>query len=520
MPRDSLHTFTIGDIPREHRRSFPGQLATVDGDRRLTWEAFDDRVNQLASALDASGFGAGDRILWLGQNSSRILECLCAAAKLEAMFCPINWRQSAAEIEFVIRDLDPTLVVWQEAEIGDTVRAAREAVGDTPAMWVQHDAAAGRIDDPPPESYEALLASGSTAETGIDVDPSSPVLLLYTAAFAGTPNASMISHTAILVQDLVMGMMQEITSDYVYLNCGPLFHIATFMTTMATFHFGGTNVFTPRVDAAELCRLIDAERCTGAFIMGPTIDEILDVNAGGTYDLTSLRTFGGKRAWNEMITVDTSPWARKPAGFGQTECMGMLTLNAWGGDASGSAGRQTPVVQVRIVDPEGTEVPRGETGEIVARGLTIHNGYFNRPELNDTRLAGGFHHTNDLGRRELDGSISFVGPKGRLIKSAAENIYPAEVEGCIRTHPAVADVAVIGVPDSRWDQSVKAIVVVKDGETVTAEEIIEHCRANIASYKKPRTVELTAKLPRDGWSIDYGALDAQYGGGGYPGSGG
>jgi long-chain acyl-CoA synthetase len=291
------------------------------------------------------------------------------------------------------------------------------------------------------------------------------------------------------------------------------------MTTMATFHFGGTNVFTPRVDAEELCRLIESERCTGAFIIGPTIGEILELNRDGAFDLKSLRTFGGTPEWNEMITVDTSPWARRPAGFGQTEVMGMLTLNAWGGEATGTSGRTSPMAQVRVVDPDGNEVPLGETGEITARGPTVMNGYHNRPELNAQRLAGGWHHTNDLGRRELDGSISFVGPKGRLIKSAAENIYPAEVEGCLQKHPAVREVAVIGVPDPKWDQSVKAIVVLETNQVATADDLIEHCRAHIASYKKPRTVEFVEALPRDGWLVDYETLDAQFGGGNYPGSG-
>ena len=155
-----------------------------------------------------------------------------------------------------------------------------------------------------------------------------------------------------------MGNLQRVDSEYVYLNSGPLFHVATFMTTLATFHFGGTNVFTRRVDAEELCRLIAAERCTGAFVMGPTIGQMLEVNKDGRYDLSSLRTFPGKPEWNAMVTVDDSPWARKPAGFGQTEVMGMLTLNAWGGDATGTSGRTSPMALVRIVDPDGNEVPR------------------------------------------------------------------------------------------------------------------------------------------------------------------
>jgi long-chain acyl-CoA synthetase len=316
---------------------------------------------------------------------------------------------------------------------------------------------------------------------------------------------------------MVMGMLQEITGDYVYLNSGPLFHIATFMTTLATFHFGGTNVFTRRVDAEELCRIIATERCTGAFILPPTMDQMVAANADGRYDLKSLRTYAGKPEWTEMITVDTSAWSRHPGGYGQTEVMGMLTLSSWGGPGSGTHGRTSPMVQLRIVDPDGNEVPPGETGEIVARGPTVMTGYWNRESVNDERQAGGWHHTNDLGRREPDGSITFVGPRTRIVKSAAENIYPAEVEGCIQKHPAVKEAAIIGVPDPKWTQSVKAVVVLKAGQTATADEIIEHCRAHIASYKKPRSVEFVEALPRDGWLVDYDALDARFGGGGYPG---
>ena len=155
--------------------------------------------------------------------------------------------------------------------------------------------------------------------------------MMYTAAFAGRPNGAMLSHTAIITQDLVMGMLQEITGDYVYLNSGPLFHVATFMTTLATFHFGGTNVFTRRVDAEELCRIIAAERCTGAFLLPPTIDQILELNARRPVRPQEPAHLRGQARWTEMITVDTSPWARKPGGYGQTEVMGMLTLNSWGG---------------------------------------------------------------------------------------------------------------------------------------------------------------------------------------------
>ena len=170
-----------------------------------------------------------------------------------------------------------------------------------------------------------------------------------------------------------------------------------------------------------------------------------------------------------------------------------------------------------MVDERGDELSTDDVGELVARGPTTMNGYSDRPDLNARRHADGWHHTNDLGKREADGTITFVGPKGRMIKSAAENIYPVEVESCIATHDAVAEVAIIGVPDAKWVQSVKAIVVLADGASATPDDIIEHCRERIASYKKPRTVEFVASLPRNGFLVDYDALDDQFGGGNYPG---
>jgi acyl-CoA synthetase (AMP-forming)/AMP-acid ligase II len=510
---DVLHGLTFGDVLREHRRSWPRKPAVVDHDFgrdvRLTYPELDDRVNRFAGALAHAGVGPGDRVLWLGQNSFRVLEGLAAAAKLGAMFCPANWRQSADEMAFVIDDVDAKVVIWQDEEIGDSVRAARELAGSS-ALWLQHDTDGEG-------SYDAFLQGASIDDPGTAIDPASSLLLIYTAAFTGRPNGAMLSHTALITQGVVMGHLADIGAGYVYLNCGPLFHIATFMTTLATFVAGGTNVFTRRVDAEELCRLIEVERCTGAFLVGPTLEQILEVNKDHRYDLKTLRAFRGRREWNEMITVDTSPWARNPGGYGQTEVMGMLTFNTLAESPIGTHGRPSPVAQVRIVDPDDNEVPVGETGEIAARGPTVMNGYWNRPDENARRQRNGWHHTNDLGRRENDGTITFIGPATRMIKSAAENIYPAEVEGAVAKHPAVAECAVIGVPDERWTQSVKAIVVLKDGETATGDEIIEHCRAHIASYKKPRAVEFVEKLPRQGFAVDYDALDAQFGGGGYPG---
>lgn len=525
----ALHEVTLGDVLDGHRRNRPRALAAVCGSARLDYEALDSRVARLASALGALGTKEGDRVLWLGQNCHRLLEGLLACARIGAVFCPANWRQSAAELAFVIEDSAPSVVIWQQEEIGGTAAEARalaekasEGAAGGP-RWLCHD-------DPGPDGYEALLDSapgegagmGGPAGSGVarpsSARDSDPVLMMYTAAFSGTPNGALLSHRALVTQGALISQLQSIDPNYVYLNCGPLFHVATFMTTLATFVTGGTNVFTRRVDAEEICRLVHEERCTGAFVMGPTMDQMVEANADGRYDLSSLRTFAGKPAWTAMITVDDSPWGRHPGGYGQTEVMGLATFGALG-PSKGSHGRPPGFLQIAVLGPSGEEVPPGETGEIVLKGPTVMNGYHNRPEQTAERQRGGWHHTGDLGRIEDDGSLTFIGPKTRIVKSAAENIYPVEVESCLKTHAAVADAAVIGVPDRTWGQNVKAIVVLKEGASATEAELIEHCRERIASYKKPKSVEFVDALPRQGFAIDYDALDERFGGGGYPGTG-
>ncbi|MCO5974454.1 AMP-binding protein [Actinoallomurus soli] len=499
----SVHGLTLGDVLGEHRRGRPLGLAVVDADVRLTYPRLDERVNRLANALAADGVGPGERVLWLGRNSFRILELLLAAARLGAICCPANWRQSADELTFVLDDLRPAVVVFEESEAAGESRARTTA----PARWI----AAG-------EEYEAYAAAGAPDEPAVAVTPDLPVLALYTAAFDGRPAAALLSHAALVAHAMTLLHIRRMEDGFTYLNCGPLFHVGTMMFCLATFQLGGTNVFTPAYDPKEVCRLVEAERCTQAFLFGPMIDQLVEANAGGTYDLSSLRFVSHSPAWDAMITVDDSPWcASRMGGYGQTEVGGMLTFLGLAPGGRGYAGRPSPLAHVRILDPAGDEVPPGETGEICARGATVFSGYWNRPALNAAKTAGGWHHTGDLGRREPDGTLTFIGPRLRMIKSANENIYPAEVERALKDHEGVADAAVIGVPDPEWGQNVKAIVVPKDGAALTREEVVEHVRSRIASYKKPRHVEFAASIPKKGHTPDYDALDAEYGGGGYPG---
>ncbi|WP_083684357.1 AMP-binding protein [Massilia putida] len=500
----------LGDILREHRRSRPQMIAAVDGDVRLTWPQLDARVTRLANALRARGVVQGERVLWLGQNSFRLLEGLLAAAKLGAVFCPLNWRMSGVEMAHAVDDFKPRVAIWQQAEIGAEVARCRELAAHR-CVWVQHDGG----DE---QGYEAWLAAAGEDDDDLRIDAELPVLAIYTAAFDGRPNAALLPHSTLLYQSLMIAHAESITEQSVFLNSGPLFHLGTMMSTLAVFTFGGRNVFLARVDAEEMLQNIARERVTHAFVAQPTIEQIRRINADGKYDVSSLWSSPLAPEWaNPLVMPAGVPFNRKPTVYGQTELMGFAVMGWLGGEG---AGRPSPLIQVRIADDDGKELPPNTVGEICARGAQVMSGYYDRSDENARRSRDGWHRTRDLGKRLDDGSIVFVGPKTTMIKSGVENIYPAEVEACLRGVAAVQDVCVIGVPDPVWTQNVKALVVLKPGQSATAEALIEHCRARMASYKKPKIVTFVESLPRGAdFQLDRAAVDAAHGGGGYPSAG-
>lgn len=501
---------TLSDICRENARRYPGRLAAIGDAARYTWPEFDQRVNQCARMLLEHGVGRGDRVLWLAQTSVRFLELLIASARIGAMICPVNWRQSADELAFVIDDFDPKMIVWQAEEIGEVATMARENAAAQP-VWIQHD-----TDEP--GGYDDVVAAHSTEPVYADVDPDCALLVIYTAAIVDRPAGSMLSHRNLMAMAMTTGAITQVDHSSVFVNSGPLFHIGNFQfDSLPVFVRGGANVYIRRVEEEKLLRIIAAEKVTSAFLMPPTILKMKELNAFLGLDISSLRSGPFGAVWGDSLPPDQSAWARHTGGFGQTELTGLCVLNGYGGKGIGNSGRPTPLCQVRIVDPEGHDAPVGEPGEILVRGDHVHLGYWNRPERNAERFVDGWWRTTDLGRLESDGTLEFLGTMTRMIKSAAENVYPPEVESCLATHPAVKQAAVIGVPDPKFTQSVKAVVVIADGRHVSADELIQHCRNRIASYKKPKYIEFVHEMPLVGGRPDYDSLDAQFGGGGYPG---
>ena len=501
---------TLDAIGRENSRSAPNNIASICGGSRVTYREFGDRVNCLANALAEDGVEHGDRIVWLGQNCHRWMEALIASASVGAILCSLNWRLRVDEIAPQISELDPKLILWDGAHpLADELRVAGRR-----ARLVA-------IDGVGDSGYESLILKGTSSQRTSSARAGDPALLLYVPTPDGRPAGSMLTHTSVLATANLMAQLQWIDSTTVNLASAPLFHIAALFTLIPTFMMRGTNVYVGRPQASQLCEAISKHRCTRGYVLAPTVEEMVVLNAAGRFDLSSFQNSLPIPAWQAMTADDPSPWGRRIGGYGQTET-GMVVLAALGNDdASSTSGRAAPYVEVRIVDPQDGDVPVDVVGEIVVRGASVHCGYWKRDDLNADRFRNGWWHTNDLGKRLADGTVVFVAPKGRMLKSGAENIYATEVEQCLRTHPAISDVAVIGVPDATWVQSVKAILVLEpDGGKPTVEEIIDHCRRGLASHKKPRFVEFrTEPLPRTATGIDYEALDVEYGGGNYPGEG-
>jgi acyl-CoA synthetase (AMP-forming)/AMP-acid ligase II len=485
--------------------SFPGRTAFVSQSQRLGFDESHARAVRAGNMLAALGVGEGDRVLWLGQNSHRVFELLIACSQLGAALCVANWRQSAAELSFVIDDIQAKVAFWQDEEVGAVTTEAR-AISRHVSAWVRSDA-----DDA--EGYEGLLAAAS-AEPGAEtaIPPSDRALLiLYSAAFDGRPNGAQLSETGLFLQMLMHAAALEIYSSNVGMVSTPMFHIVAWLDLIPTWMMGGKVAIARRTEAEALCELIHEERVVTGRVHAPIAVRIAEYNTDRRFDLSCFRSSLEIDGWKDM--TGSGP---ELGGAGQTEVAGPIIIAALGGTMPFS-GRIAPIAEARIVAANGQEAPPGELGELYIRGPVAGLGYWNRPELNAERLEGDWWRTNDLVRRNPDGTITFVAPKQQMLKSGGENVYPAEVEAALQTHPAIARAAIIGTPDAVWSQIVTAVIVPEPGVELDTGTLKAYLQERIARYKVPRVYHVVESLPMAGFRPDYKALDLRFGGGNYPG---
>jgi acyl-CoA synthetase (AMP-forming)/AMP-acid ligase II len=506
----------LRDITLRNAQLYPNRTAVVFDNRRSTYAQFAARAFRLANSLLAHGLVRQERVAVLAPNCVEYFEVFAACESANLIIVNMNHRLSAKELTEICRDCEPSVLIFHaqfEQVAGELLRAVstlRMAIG---IGGVAHAA----------EDYEAVLASGSAAPPDVAINDRDVAYLIYTSGTTGRPKGVMLSHAAIVDSARCISHEGGARSADVMLIVMPLFHIGGRIEHLAFAILGATIVLHGAFDAAAILRSIAAEKVTAAHLAPIMVQRLLDCADLAATDTSSLRCIHYASAPMPVPVLRRAIAAFGPIlgqVYGMTECIiaSLLTPAQHVLDGSeaevkrlSSAGQAFLGCTIRIVGPDGTDAAIGEIGEILVRGPGLMNGYWNNSTATVAALRGGWMHTGDLGYFDTENFVFVVDRKKDMIISGGENIYSWEVEEALRAHPAVAEAAVIGVPDPEWGESVKAFVVPRAPAKPSADELIAHVRSLVASYKKPRTIEFVDGLPRlFNGKIDKKALRAPF----------
>lgn len=490
------------------------RVAVVDGARRLTYTDLDGSTNRLARALSTLGVRRGDRVAGLLVNSTAFLETMLATAKLGAVFVPMNVRLAPAEISYLLADSGADTFVYS-TPLAPVARAA--VVGE--GVHVRSRLVVGGEPDHGELGYEDVLASGDPRPVRSDVDRRDLSCLMYTSGTTGKPKGAMLTHDNHLwnvVNSLSFG--RGLRESDVTVTVAPMFHIGGLgIHTLPLLYVGGTNVVLPSFDPVQTLETMSRERATVQFMVPAMWAALTSVPRFDDFDLSSLElaVSGGAPCPLPVIEFYQGKGLPFQEGFGMTETAPVVSvLDAdHVTEKAGSIGRAVFHVEARIVDEADKDVARDQVGELVLRGPNVFTGYWGLPEATAEAFRGGWFHTGDLGRMDPEGFITLVDRKKDMIISGGENVYPIEVEQVLHRHPAVREVAVVGVPDPRWGETPVATVALQDGAETTAEELIAYARERLAHFKCPTRVEFVSELPRTATGkVLKTVLRKQYGG--------
>ncbi|MBK0867992.1 long-chain-fatty-acid--CoA ligase [Saccharopolyspora sp. HNM0986] len=495
---------TSSDQIARHARKIPEAVALRSGERGLTYRQLDERLSRLADALIERGARPGDRVAVLGLNDIEVVESYLACGRLGAICVPINFRLVADEIAYALSDSGSVAAIV-DAALAPAMGKAREKVPEVATCLVIGDdvTEAG----PGAQRYEQALAEAAATAPDISVDEHSPAFIMYTSGTTGRPKGAVLSHYNLMLHAFsMMAHLGTPAGERVGMSGAPLFHIAGVSTILPNILLGGKTVLSRsgRFDPAEIVDTLERERVSDCFFVPAQWQAICAVPGIAERDLSALHriSWGAAPAATSLLRtmIETFPQAEVTTSFGQTECSPVTTLLR-GEDALrkiGSVGTPMLNVEVRVVDDDMNDVPRGEVGEIVYRGPTVMREYWNKPAETAEVFRGGWFHSGDLVREDEDGYYYVVDRKKDMIISGGENIYCAEVEDALSGHPKVADVALIGVADERWGETPLAVLVPSDpADPPTAADVESYCREHLAGYKRPRHVSVVPELPRN-----------------------
>jgi len=479
-------------------RKYPQKTAIRCGDVRRTYRELNERSNRLAGALLKLGLRKGDRIATLSFNSIELMESYLAHLKIGAITVPLNawgldkdilYQADFTECKFFFftRDFLPRV-----EKLRPSLPRVQEwiFVGDSPPAFAH--------------PYEKIMGGESAEDFPIGVTEEDEAFILFTGGTTGTPKGAVLTHKSLLWNIVsVTTENQSPTPDDVVYYPMPLFHTAALSRFLAYMYAGGTFIVTKEFDSRKCLEIIEEEKVT-AMTGNPTIwGRLLKEMETKSYQTGSMRMYLSSQGFlhptmQQAIETRLFPHAQTYVSYALTEASPGVTIlkPTDRPKETGSVGKPYMCTEVRIVDEEDRDLPIGEVGEIIIKGPTVMKEYYKNPEETAQTLRGGWLHTGDLGKYDADGFLYFVDRKKDMIKTGGLNVYSKEIEEVLSRHPKIAEAVIIGVPDEKWGETIKAVVVAKSEQKLSEAEVIDFCKAHLASYKKPTSVAFVDALPK------------------------
>ena len=503
MTGNPLHEKTVGEVVAARAALAPERTALEFEGASLTYAGLDRLANRFARALLSQGLGKGDHIAWLGKNSHLFFAALLGASRVGIILTPVNWRLAGPEIAYILDDAEAKLL-FVGREFTDSVDDLRRGLKHTDAFIAYESEAPGYL------SIADFLSGAPDTPPYASTNEQDVVVQLYTSGTTGHPKGAMLHHHALIDLKRAGEGHSEWNSwsaDDISLVAMPCFHVGGTVWGLTTLMSGAKAVIAREFVVGDILDYMERDGISKIFLVPAAIQFILRDPRVREVDYSRIKymLYGAS-----PIPLDLLREAMDVFGcgfvqmYGMTETAGtVVALPPEDHDVDGnprmrSAGKAMPGVEVAIMGEDGTLLPPGETGEIVTRSSANMKGYWNLPDATASTLAAeGWLKTGDAGRMDNDGYVYILDRVKDMIITGGENVYPAEVENAVFSHPDVADVGVIGVPDARWGEAVKAVVVRKPGAALTESDVIDFARTRIAGFKAPKSVDFVEELPRN-----------------------
>lgn len=491
---------SLADITRQQRRLRPDAIAHVFEDRVTRFGELDQRANRVAQGLIGLGLGRQSRLAYLGKNSDRFFEMIYGAFKANVVTVSVNWRLALPEIVYIINDAgcEALFVGAEYQDLVDSLRAECPRLRHVIAM----DGGAAGL-----PAFDAWRDAQPDLDPMLAIAPDDDVVQLYTSGTTGHPKGVQLTTANYLAffRAAEAAEWGDFAAGEITLACMPVFHVAGLNMGVIAVAQGSTAVIMKEVDPGQLLELIPRHRVNNAFFVPAVLLFMLQHPALAGADFSSLRRiyYGASPIAEDLLKRSKEVFGCaffQLYGLTETVGAGACLPDAAHDPALGklrACGLPYPGVEIRVAGPDGRTLPPGEVGEILIRSGVVMKGYWGRPEATAAAIRDGWFHTGDAGYFDRDGFLFIHDRLKDMIVSGGENVYPAEVENALFGHPAVADVAVIGVPDEKWGEAVKAIVVLKPAAEASAEAIIAYARTRIAGYKVPKSIDFVPALPRN-----------------------